>query len=132
MNEDVDILDCWCVFWACMCGNFVGGIRYARMGMKRSVLLSLVLMAVSNFSFAWLAATGKSNWGMAGAIGFENFASGIGGVVVIAYFRSEEHTSELQSLMRHSYAVFCLKKKKQIHTSNINKNDMLTLTVHIT
>src|SRR3546814_6003198 len=26
--------------------------------------------------------------------------------------RSEEHTSELQSLMRHSYAVFCLKKKK--------------------
>src|SRR3546814_6715800 len=28
-----------------------------------------------------------------------------------AYFRSEEHTSELQSLMRISYAVFCLKKK---------------------
>src|SRR3546814_5832870 len=27
------------------------------------------------------------------------------------YFRSEEHTSELQSLMRSSYAVFCLKKK---------------------
>src|SRR3546814_7923783 len=27
--------------------------------------------------------------------------------------RSEEHTSELQSLMRHSYAVFCLKKKPQ-------------------
>src|SRR3546814_8172279 len=31
--------------------------------------------------------------------------------------RSEEHTSELQSLMRLSYAVFCLKKKKQIQTS---------------
>src|SRR3546814_1160830 len=29
--------------------------------------------------------------------------------------RSEEHTSELQSLMRISYAVFCLKKKKKIH-----------------
>src|SRR3546814_10523743 len=29
--------------------------------------------------------------------------------------RSEEHTSELQSLMRTSYAVFCLKKKKQTH-----------------
>src|SRR3546814_5240080 len=29
------------------------------------------------------------------------------------WFRSEEHTSELQSLMRISYAVFCLKKKKQ-------------------
>src|SRR3546814_2266549 len=31
--------------------------------------------------------------------------------------RSEEHTSELQSLMRISYAVFCLKKKKQKNTS---------------
>src|SRR3546814_3091260 len=30
--------------------------------------------------------------------------------------RSEEHTSELQSLMRTSYAVFCLKKKIQLHT----------------
>src|SRR3546814_7696655 len=29
--------------------------------------------------------------------------------------RSEEHTSELQSLMRISYAVFCMKKKKQTH-----------------
>src|SRR3546814_8925524 len=31
--------------------------------------------------------------------------------------RSEEHTSELQSLMRNSYAVFCLKKKKKIYTN---------------
>src|SRR3546814_10357547 len=39
--------------------------------------------------------------------------------------RSEEHTSELQSLMRISYAVFCLKKKKTIHIlhhSQINHN----------
>src|SRR3546814_17703491 len=33
--------------------------------------------------------------------------------------RSEEHTSELQSLMRISYAVFCLKKKKKDNTKNI-------------
>src|SRR3546814_3908166 len=32
--------------------------------------------------------------------------------------RSEEHTSELQSLMRISYAVFCLKKKKHKHKTN--------------
>src|SRR3546814_6484163 len=32
--------------------------------------------------------------------------------------RSEEHTSELQSLMRISYAVFCLKKKKKINHNN--------------
>src|SRR3546814_4928868 len=36
--------------------------------------------------------------------------------------RSEEHTSELQSLMRSSYAVFCLKKKKK-KTYKTNKND---------
>src|SRR3546814_8885803 len=37
--------------------------------------------------------------------------------------RSEEHTSELQSLMRISYAVFCLKKKtsQQIHINNTHK-----------
>src|SRR3546814_8233733 len=34
------------------------------------------------------------------------------------YPRSEEHTSELQSLMRISYAVFCLKKKKQTQQNN--------------
>src|SRR3546814_1421036 len=34
--------------------------------------------------------------------------------------RSEEHTSELQSLMRLSYAVFCLKKKKQLNTTDPN------------
>src|SRR3546814_7323016 len=33
--------------------------------------------------------------------------------------RSEEHTSELQSLMRISYAVFCLKKKNNKHTAHI-------------
>src|SRR3546814_6336642 len=34
--------------------------------------------------------------------------------VIVRQKRSEEHTSELQSLMRISYAVFCLKKKKHI------------------
>src|SRR3546814_10080754 len=35
---------------------------------------------------------------------------------VLSLGRSEEHTSELQSLMRISYAVFCLKKKNKYHT----------------
>src|SRR3546814_5986006 len=42
---------------------------------------------------------------------------GFGGKV-IAKLRSEEHTSELQSLMRISYAVFCLKKKKNNKSNN--------------
>src|SRR3546814_1434151 len=59
--------------------------------------------------------------------------------------RSEEHTSELQSLMRISYAVFCLKKKKnkqlkQIsdvkhdkkHTNHLKQQNSLTHTTYIT
>src|SRR3546814_4984766 len=41
----------------------------------------------------------------------------IAGEVDFAYVRSEEHTSELQSLMRISYAVFCLQQKKTKNTS---------------
>ena len=43
-------------------------------------------MGVSNCSFAFLAMAGHSNLGLAGCMAFENFASGIGGVVVVAYF----------------------------------------------
>src|SRR3546814_3684388 len=39
--------------------------------------------------------------------------------------RSEEHTSELQSLMRISYAVFCLKKKKNNNNNHLFANDIL-------
>lgn len=85
-NDEIAIFDVGVGFWAYLIGIFVGGVIYARMGLKRSVMVSLVLMAVSNFSFALLAAAGHSNAGMAGAIGFENFASGIGGVTVVAYF----------------------------------------------
>src|SRR3546814_9678357 len=41
-------------------------------------------------------------------------------ILPTAAIRSEEHTSELQSLMRISYAVFCLKKKKQ--PNNLTQN----------
>jgi PAT family beta-lactamase induction signal transducer AmpG len=85
-NDEIALYDVGVGFWAYLIGIFIGGILYAQLGMKRSVLISLVLMAVSNFSFALLAMSGHSNLGMAGAIGFENIASGIGGVCVVAYF----------------------------------------------
>src|SRR3546814_4801234 len=44
--------------------------------------------------------------------------------------RSEEHTSELQSLMRNSYAVFCLKKKNQ--NNNTTHSNSTNTTKHIT
>src|SRR3546814_5735562 len=42
--------------------------------------------------------------------------------------RSEEHTSELQSLMRISYAVFCLKKKKIYYHIKTHVHDRLNMT----
>ena len=84
-NEEIAFYDVGLGFIAFLIGIFIGGIMYTRMGMKQSVLISLILMAVSNFSFAALALVGHTNLGMAAAIGFENFASGIGGVTVVAY-----------------------------------------------
>ena len=84
-NDEIAFYDIGVGFAALLAGIFVGGILYAGLGMKRSVLISLVLMAISNLSFAGLAAAGHTNAGMAAAVGFENFASGIGGVTVVAY-----------------------------------------------
>ena len=85
-NDEIAFYDVAIGFWAYLIGIFIGGVMYARLGMKRSVMVTLVLMAISNLSFAGLAMAGHSNWGMAGAIGFENLASGAGGVVLVAYF----------------------------------------------
>ena len=84
-NDEIAFYDVGIGFAALWPGCSSAAAMYASIGMKRSVFVSLVLMAVSNLSFAALAAYGHSNIGMAGAIGFENFASGIGGVAVVAY-----------------------------------------------
>jgi PAT family beta-lactamase induction signal transducer AmpG len=84
-NSEIAFYDVGVGFAALLAGIFVGGILYVRLGMQRAVLVSLVLMAVSNFGFAALAALGHSNAGLAAAVAFENFASGIGGVTVVAY-----------------------------------------------
>lgn len=85
-NDEIAIYDIGVGFWAFLIGIFVGGVLYAKMGLKRSVLLSLFLMMISNLSFALLSISGHSNLGLAATITFENFASGIGGVVLVAYF----------------------------------------------
>jgi PAT family beta-lactamase induction signal transducer AmpG len=85
-NDEIALYVVGVGFWALIVGVFIGGILYAKLGLKRSVLIALILMCISNLSFALLAAAGHSNIGMALAIGFENTASGYGGVVVVAYF----------------------------------------------
>ncbi|MBV8971564.1 MAG: MFS transporter [Sphingomonadaceae bacterium] len=83
-------------------GLFVGGIVYARIGMKRAVLVGLVLIAVSNLSFSALAAFGNpatpahlpfglggdltvGELRLAAAIAFENFSGSVGDVAIVAY-----------------------------------------------
>lgn len=84
-NDEIATYDIGFGFIAMLAGIFLGGMMYAAIGMKRSVLAALILMALSNLSFAWLAWAGHSNALLAFTIGFENLASGIGGVVVVAY-----------------------------------------------
>src|SRR3546814_4537143 len=52
-----------------------------------------------------------ADWPAAGTTGYE-----VGRLLCALQIRSEEHTSELQSLMRISYAVFCLKQINRTHT----------------
>ncbi|MEY4952815.1 MAG: hypothetical protein RL299_1239 [Pseudomonadota bacterium] len=85
-NDEIAIWDVGVGFWAFLIGIFVGGVLYSKLGLKRSVLIALVLMGVSNASYAVLANFGHSNIGLGLTQGFENFSSGIGGVVVVAYF----------------------------------------------
>src|SRR3546814_2816084 len=77
----------------------------------------------------------------AGLFGYDrplHFEIGFGGGEHLAYRadllpdhgRSEEHTSELQSLMRISYAVFCLKKKKIITHKLLKCNSTNSKTSH--
>ena len=87
-NDEIAVYDVGFGFWAYLVGIFAGGVLYQRAGARAAVMWSLWLMAVSNLSFAVLATVGHSNELLAGAIGFENIASGIGGVAVVAYFSS--------------------------------------------
>src|SRR3546814_5488481 len=57
-----------------------------------------------------------------------DWAGGPEGIGGIPRLRSEEHTSELQSLMRISYAVFCLKKKKSKNNNHRSNNTTSTTT----
>src|SRR3546814_5855025 len=77
---------------------------------------------------------------LAGAVYFESRGESLAGQLAVAHViinraesgRSEEHTSELQSLMRISYAVFCLKKKINSRTrmTLLHTLNYTTLTTH--
>src|SRR3546814_3953429 len=76
--------------------------------------LVLLIGLIASVGFATLYSAGGGSIDPWADRQMARFAIGTTIMIVIAVTdRSEEHTSELQSLMRISYAVFCLKKKKQ-------------------
>src|SRR3546814_10328289 len=84
----------------------IGGVMdrtRTRIGRYRPWLLAGAPMVMLAMGMLFMASPGVGPWHLA-----------IWLVLAYAGWRSEEHTSELQSLMRISYAVFCLKKKKNI------------------
>ena len=69
---------------ATIAGALFGGGVMVRLGLYRSLLFFGILQAVSNLSFMALALAGKSFWLMVLAVGFENFAGGMGTAAFVA------------------------------------------------
>ncbi len=66
-------------------GTFAGGVLLARLGLFRSLLWFGILQALTNLLYALLAATGKSTVLMVIALGFDNFAGGMGAAAFVAF-----------------------------------------------
>ncbi|MBL4802031.1 MAG: MFS transporter [Emcibacter sp.] len=72
-------------FVAVLLGAFCGGVVLNRLGTYRGLMVAAVLMMVTNLSFAVLAENGRNLDLLVFTIGFENFATGMGGTIAIAY-----------------------------------------------
>src|SRR3546814_1893327 len=88
----------------------------------------VVITPSADLNAHMLAAVFNSAWGRSIVGGQlvgsaqQHFNVGSAKALRVRLPRSEEHTSELQSLMRISYAVFCLKKKKKEDTIQLTRN----------
>src|SRR3546814_8109709 len=81
--------------------------------LRRFFLVSTCGFLFNEVVYAWLLSNTRQSYEL------------MLGLVLLGLARSEEHTSELQSLMRISYAVFCLKKKRKTKHDDINYIYML-------
>src|SRR3546814_987375 len=88
--------------------DVLGRYREASFGLLWSLISPFLMLLIYTLAFGYIL---KSRWpGTSGNIADFSMLLFVG-LIVHGFFRSEEHTSELQSLMRSSYAVFCLQKK---------------------
>lgn len=75
-------------FITLMVGVGLGAALYKVIGTFKALFLSGILMMVTNLGFAWLSMGEAEQWRLAVAIGLENFATGLGTTVIIAYYAS--------------------------------------------
>lgn len=73
-------------FITLMVGVALGAVLYKRIGIYQALLLTGILMMLTNLGFAWLATSATEGWRLGLTVGLENFATGLGTTVVIAYF----------------------------------------------
>src|SRR3546814_7467572 len=85
--------------------------RYLNVGAEIGRRLGLLLKAFGNLSRFFEIGPQRSSGAISGHCGFAKHDVAAFAEAAASFLRSEEHTSELQSLMRISYAVFCLQKK---------------------
>src|SRR3546814_10499776 len=94
----------------------------AKVALSSGSILALLLLSAA--ISVWGLSTAKDNFSTYRSLARQTAAAGEAQAQLltarIGVKRSEEHTSELQSLMRISYAVFCLKKKqiRETHATN--------------
>ncbi|MEZ5757383.1 MAG: MFS transporter [Emcibacteraceae bacterium] len=72
-------------FWALLAGLAVGGALMNKVGLWKALLICAVLQLVSNLSFSALYIIGTNAWFLAFTMGFENFSTGMGATVLVAY-----------------------------------------------
>lgn len=72
-------------FWALIAGTAFGAPMIARFGMARSLFVTSLLMCLTNLGFAALATQPHNAWGLAAAVGAENFSSGLGLTIFATY-----------------------------------------------
>ena len=88
MNFDLEVV-AWANktvgFITLMLGVGLGAMLYKQVGMYKALFLTGILMMMTNLGFAWLWSGEALGWRLAVTIGFENFATGLGTTVTIAY-----------------------------------------------
>ena len=72
-------------FWASIAGGIVGGVWMIKLGINRGLWIFGALQALASLGFAVLAQAGANQWLLAGVIGFEAFAVGLGTTAFVAY-----------------------------------------------